>query len=59
MFHGYDNSTVMLSAAAENLASAGADNASFYHVNEQSLPDSEQYDFVLTFDCLHDMTNPD
>ena len=58
-FHGYDNSTVMLAAAAENLAAAGVDNASFYNVYEQALPETPQYDFVLTFDCLHDMTNPD
>ena len=58
-FHGYDNSRHMLSAAAESLAAAGVENASFHHVDERALPEMPRYDFVLTFDCLHDMTNPD
>jgi SAM-dependent methyltransferase len=59
VFHGYDNSRAMLSAAAGNLAAADIDNANFYNVDDQVLPDSAQYDFVLTFDCLHDMPYPD
>lgn len=59
VFHGYDNSTAMLSAASENLAAAGVDNASFFNVDDQALPASERYDFVITFDCLHDMPYPD
>ena len=35
-FHGYDNSRRILSAAAENLAAAGVENASFHHVEEQA-----------------------
>lgn len=59
VFHGYDNSTAVLSAASENLAAAGVDNASFYNMDEEALPESERYDFVMTFDCLHDMPHPD
>ena len=58
-FHGYDNSAVMLSAAAEKLDAAQVSNASFYDVSERALPDSPTYHFVLTFDCLHDMSHPD
>ena len=59
VFHGYDNSTAMLSAASKNLEAAGVDNASFYNSDDQALSASESYDFVMTFDCLHDMPYPD
>ncbi len=58
-FHGYDNSSLMMTAAAQKLEEYKVSNVSFYNVAETALPDSPTYHFMFTFDCLHDMTHPD
>jgi 2-polyprenyl-3-methyl-5-hydroxy-6-metoxy-1,4-benzoquinol methylase len=57
-FHGYDSSELAIGFAKENLAKAGLDNVSVRCAAAQTLVADSSYDFVLTWDCLHDMTNP-
>jgi ubiquinone/menaquinone biosynthesis C-methylase UbiE len=57
-FHGYDSAELAISYAEENLGKAGLSNGRFHHVAAQTLPPDASYDFILTWDCLHDMTNP-
>ena len=57
-FHGYEISHHALSRAEENRRAAGADNVEFHDAKREPLPDDASFDFVTTFDCLHDMTDP-
>jgi 2-polyprenyl-3-methyl-5-hydroxy-6-metoxy-1,4-benzoquinol methylase len=57
-FHGYDISKHALERAERNRAEAGVENVSFHDPREEPLPGDGRFDFVTTFDCLHDMTDP-
>jgi 2-polyprenyl-3-methyl-5-hydroxy-6-metoxy-1,4-benzoquinol methylase len=58
-FHGYDISRRSLARGEENVRAAGVGNVVFHDVAADPLPSSPTYDLICTFDCLHDMTNPD
>ena len=58
-FTGYDISRYALDRAAESLAASGLTNAAFHDPRERPLPADGSLGFVTTFDCLHDMTDPD
>ena len=57
-FHGYELSHHALSRAEANRRAAGADNVEFHDARREPLPGDASFDFVTTFDCLHDMTDP-
>ncbi len=57
-FHGYDISKHALERAETNLAEAGVANTTFHDALQDPLPDEPRFDFVVTFDCLHDMADP-
>lgn len=57
-FHGYDISKYALARAEENKTRAGVRNAQFHDANGDTLPGDESFDFITTFDCIHDMANP-
>jgi 2-polyprenyl-3-methyl-5-hydroxy-6-metoxy-1,4-benzoquinol methylase len=57
-FHGYELSTHALDRAHQRVADAGLTNVELFHRRAEELPQDGQYGFVLTFDCLHDMTRP-
>jgi 2-polyprenyl-3-methyl-5-hydroxy-6-metoxy-1,4-benzoquinol methylase len=57
-FHGYDLAEVAIRFARENLASTGLTNVNFHHADAVALPSDASFDLVLTWDCLHDMTDP-
>lgn len=57
-FTGYDISQHALARARERLAEAGVANASFVDPREDPLPTDHSLDLVTTFDCIHDMTDP-
>jgi 2-polyprenyl-3-methyl-5-hydroxy-6-metoxy-1,4-benzoquinol methylase len=57
-FHGYDLSEVAIRLAKENLRAAGLTNATFHHADAAALLPDASFDFILTWDCLHDMTDP-
>ncbi len=58
-FHGYDISKHALERAHENKRAAGVTNVDFHDAEEKPLPGSPSFDFVTSFDCLHDMTHPE
>jgi len=57
-FHGYDISKYALTRANENKARAGVRNVTFHDANGDALPGDTSFDFITTFDCIHDMANP-
>src|SRR5262249_39565458 len=58
-FNGYDIAKIAIARAVENAKEAGVKNVSFHNAASDPLPDDARYDFLTTFDCLHDMTRPD
>jgi len=57
-FLGYDISQHALARAAERRAETGLTNASFHDPRVDAMPADHSVDLVTTFDCLHDMTDP-
>lgn len=57
-FIGYDISEYALSRAREKASQAGVSNVRFVNPRDEALPTNHSFDFVTTFDCLHDMTQP-
>ncbi|MEY2452554.1 MAG: hypothetical protein QOD92_2128 [Acidimicrobiaceae bacterium] len=57
-FHGYELSQHALDRAAARVQEQGLTNVELFHTRAEELPADGRYDFVLTFDCLHDMTRP-
>jgi SAM-dependent methyltransferase len=55
---GYDISEHALARATERLGESGLGNASFHDARTDPLPADGSLDFVTTFDCIHDMTDP-
>ncbi len=56
--HGFDISKHALARANENKEKARVSNVTFHDANGDSVPDDRSFDFIQTFDCLHDMANP-
>jgi 2-polyprenyl-3-methyl-5-hydroxy-6-metoxy-1,4-benzoquinol methylase len=57
-FHGYDSSAEAIRLAERNLSHSGLTNVTFHHAEAASLEPHASFDLVLTWDCLHDMTDP-
>jgi 2-polyprenyl-3-methyl-5-hydroxy-6-metoxy-1,4-benzoquinol methylase len=57
-FHGYELSQHAIDRGSANASEAGVENVFFHHVSEEPLPEDERFEFVTSFDCLHDMTDP-
>jgi SAM-dependent methyltransferase len=57
-FIGYDISHFALERAEERRQEAGADNVRFVDPRQEPLPDDHSLDLITTFDCIHDMTDP-
>jgi 2-polyprenyl-3-methyl-5-hydroxy-6-metoxy-1,4-benzoquinol methylase len=57
-FHGFDSAAVALELAKEHVASSGVTNVELHHAAGETLRADASFDFVLTWDCLHDMTDP-
>jgi 2-polyprenyl-3-methyl-5-hydroxy-6-metoxy-1,4-benzoquinol methylase len=64
-FHGFDSSRHAINRARANLAEAdlhdsqtGDERVAFHLVDGSALPSEPTFDLVLTFDVLHDMTDP-
>lgn len=58
-FHGYDIAKIPLGRAREHAAEAGLKNVTFHDASVEPIPPDAGFDFISTFDCLHDMTRPD
>lgn len=57
-YHGYETSLHALNRARANASGAGLENVHFHDVRQEPLPEDGSFDFVATFDCLHDMPDP-
>ena len=57
-FVGYDISQHALERAEHRRREDNATNVRFVDPRAEPLPDDHSVDFVTTFDCIHDMTDP-
>ncbi len=57
-FHGYDPSGHAIDRAREQVTERGLSNVELYAAGGEKLPHEATYDFVITLDCIHDMTRP-
>ena len=57
-FHGYDSSELAIRFAEERLAKSGLRNVTFHRAAADTLSPDASFDFILTWDCVHDMTDP-
>ena len=55
---GYDISRYALERARLKLDASGLTNATFSDPRDNPLPTDQSLDLVITFDCIHDMSNP-
>jgi 2-polyprenyl-3-methyl-5-hydroxy-6-metoxy-1,4-benzoquinol methylase len=56
--HGYDSAPLAVGFAQANLAKSGLGNVTFHRAAASELPRDASFDFILTWDCLHDMIDP-
>ena len=56
---GYDPSAHAIELARERAAEEGLDNVTFKLAFAEDVPDEPTFDFIATFDVLHDMPHPD
>ena len=56
---GYDISAYALARAEERRVAEGVGNVSFHDPRQSSMPADGSVALVTTFDCLHDMTDPE
>ncbi|MGY6501197.1 MAG: class I SAM-dependent methyltransferase [Acidimicrobiales bacterium] len=57
-FHGYELSEHALRRAEARVEAMALDNVTLHLDRAENLPRDQRFDLVLTFDCLHDMTDP-
>lgn len=55
---GFDISHYALARAHERLAGSELPNVSFVDPRVKPIEEDGSYDFICTFDCIHDMTHP-
>lgn len=56
-FHGFDPSQHAIDRCQAKVVEMGLDNVTLHVAGGEQLP-SQTFDFVITFDCIHDMTRP-
>ena len=57
-FIGVDYHAASIAAAERLAAREGVRNAFFVRASAENLPSEEPYDLISTFDCIHDMPDP-
>ena len=57
-FHGYDPSQHAIDRCQAKADDLGLSNVHLQVAGGEALPGSPTFDFVITFDCIHDMTRP-
>ena len=57
-FHGYDPSNHAIERCREKVAERGLNNVELHVAGGEDVPDTPTFDFLITFDCVHDMTRP-
>jgi 2-polyprenyl-3-methyl-5-hydroxy-6-metoxy-1,4-benzoquinol methylase len=57
-FHGFDPTSHAIDLGNRKVTDDNLGNLEFHLARGEEIP-ADMFDFVLTFDCLHDMTRPD
>lgn len=57
-FHGFDPSNHAIERCREKVAEMGLKNVELHVAGGEALPKTPTFDFLITFDCIHDMTRP-
>jgi len=57
-FHGYDPSNHAVANCEKKVREQKLANMRAFTASGEALPKTPTYDFVITFDCIHDMTRP-
>ena len=57
-FHGYEISQYALERARQNIEAAGVRNVTLHQARAEEIPHDASFDFITSFDCIHDMTHP-
>jgi len=57
-FVGYDPNSHGIERAREQVAEHGLTNVELHLEGGEALPEEPRFDFMLTFDCIHDMPHP-
>lgn len=57
-FHGYDPSVHAIARCQSKVNELKLTNVKLFTAGGEALPEAPTYDFVITFDCIHDMTHP-
>jgi 2-polyprenyl-3-methyl-5-hydroxy-6-metoxy-1,4-benzoquinol methylase len=57
-FHGYDLSAHAVERLRAKIETQALSNLKAFVASGEELPVEPTYDFVITFDCIHDMTRP-
>jgi SAM-dependent methyltransferase len=57
-FHGYDPNSHAIARARNQIEERGITNIVLHTDGGEKLPEEPRFDFVLTFDCIHDMPHP-
>jgi 2-polyprenyl-3-methyl-5-hydroxy-6-metoxy-1,4-benzoquinol methylase len=57
-FEGFDPSGHAIRRARSRAADGGLGNAEFAIAGAEDLPADHRYDFIMTLDCIHDMSRP-
>jgi 2-polyprenyl-3-methyl-5-hydroxy-6-metoxy-1,4-benzoquinol methylase len=57
-FHGYDSAELAIRLGKEHVVASGLANVTFHLAAAATLEPDASFDFILTWDCLHDMTDP-
>ena len=57
-FHGYDPSQIAIDRCQQKVDELGLTNVRLHVAGGEQLPEQPTFDFLITFDCLHDMTHP-
>lgn len=57
-FHAYDPSNHAIERVNEKVREKRLGNVKTFVAGGESLPKVPTYDFLITFDCIHDMTRP-
>jgi len=58
VFHGFDPSNHAIERCRQKVAELGLSNVELHVAGGEALPKQATFDFLITFDCLHDMTRP-
>ncbi len=57
-FHAYDPSSHAIERVREKVKQKALRNVQTFVAGGEALPTAPTYDFLITFDCIHDMTRP-